>query len=394
MKNKIRNTIKNIEEELKIIRRHLHKNPELSLKEYDTSKFVVETLKRFGIEEVYDDIYETAILAIIRGKESGKTLLLRADMDALPIIEETNLEFKSCNLGVMHACGHDAHITWMLGIAYVLNKLRHEFKGTVKIIFQPSEEKEGGARELLLKRNILLEDPKVDFAIAGHVWPDTNSGEFALVDGVAMGAAYKFKLLIKGIGGHGAEPHKTVDPISIANQIYIASQQIISRRISPFSNGVLTFGKFIADGAYNIIPSTSYIEGTIRGESFNQVEYIMNMFKKTVKNICKLNKAEFDLDVLMPIKEVVNDHNLVIKAHKILKDSDYKIDVLKYGAMTGEDFCYFSEKVPSLFFYVGTKNIEKNKIYHLHNSKFDIDEDILLNTVEAFSLLTIKIVDN
>lgn len=394
MKKKIRNIIKDIEEELKIIRRYLHRNPELSLKEYNTSKFIIDTLKRFEIDEVYDDIYETAVLAIIRGKDGGKTVLLRADMDALPIIEETDLDFKSCNIGVMHACGHDAHVTWMLGVAYVINKLKNDFKGTVKIIFQPSEEKEGGARELLLRRNILQEEPKVDFAIAGHVWPDIPSCEFALVDGVAMGAAYKFKLLIKGLGGHGAEPHKTVDPISIANQIYITSQQIISRRISPFSNGVLSFGKFIANGSYNVIPSNAYIEGTIRGESFKQVEYIVDMFKKTVDNIVKINQGDYDLEILMPIKEVINNHELVIKSFEILNDSDYKIDILKYGAMTGEDFCYFSERIPSLFFYVGTKNIEDNKIYQLHNSKFDIDEKILLNTVEAFSLLAIKIIEN
>lgn len=393
MKNKIKDIIKDIEEELKIIRRYIHEHPELSLKEYNTSKFIIETLKKFGVEEVYDDIYETAVLAIIRGKEGGKTILLRADMDALPIFEETNLEFKSCNIGVMHACGHDAHITWMLGIAYALNKLKNEFKGNVKIIFQPCEEKEGGARELLLKRNILEEEPKVDFAIAGHVWPDINACEFGLVDGVAMGAAYKFKLLIKGIGGHGAEPHKTVDPISIANQIYTTSQQIITRRISPFSNGVLSFGKFIADGSYNVIPSNSYIEGTIRGESFKQVEYIKNMFKKTVSNIVRMNKGDYDLEILMPIKEVVNNHELVIKASEIMKSEYYRLNVLKYGAMTGEDFCYFSERVPSIFFYVGTRNIEDNKIYQLHNSKFDIDESILLNTVEALSLLTIKLLE-
>ena len=394
MKEVIKSSVKEIEEELKKIRRYIHENPELSLKEYNTSKFIKNKLKEFGIEEVYDDIYETAVMAIIRGKEGGKNILLRADMDALPIIEETKLEFKSCNLGIMHACGHDVHITWMLGVAYVLNKIKTDFKGNVKIIFQPSEEKEGGAKELLEKRNILLEDPKVDLAIAGHVWPDIKAKEFALVDGVAMGAAYKFKLLVKGAGGHGAEPHKTIDPISIANQIYVSSQQIISRKISPFSNGVLSFGKFIAEGAYNIIPSEVYIEGTIRGESFLQVENIAKLFKKTVDNIVSLNNGDYDLQILMPIKEVINNHELVYLAKNILEDLNYNINILKYGAMTGEDFCYFSEKIPSLFFYVGSRNEKDDKIYPLHSPKFDIDEKIIANTVEAFSLLTIKIIEN
>lgn len=391
MEEEIKKVVDEIKYELISIRRKLHSNPELSLKEYETSKFIYEKLKDFGIKEISNDIYKTAVLATIRGKNPGKTILLRADMDALPIYELNDCSYKSLNQGIMHACGHDGHVTWMLGAAYVLNKLKDKISGNIKILFQPAEEDEGGADELLKANDILTLEPKVDYAIAGHVWPELNTGEYGIVNGNAMAAANKFVIEIVGKGGHGAEPHKTIDPIAIANQVYIASQQIMSRRISPFSNAVLTIGKFIANGSYNVIPDNVVIEGTIRAENYSKVVEITNILESITKGITESQGAQYNIICSKPIKEVKNDKNLVIKASQILDKTEHKVSILNHGSMTGEDFCYFSSRVPSLFVYVGTKNIDKNIIYPLHNPRFNFDEEILENAVNLFSFLAINL---
>ncbi|WP_243249649.1 amidohydrolase [Clostridium sp. D46t1_190503_E9] len=392
MEEEIKNIVDEIKDDLINIRRKLHSNPELSLKEYKTSEFIYKKLKEFGIKEVSNDIYKTAVLAIIRGKKPGKTILLRADMDALPIDELNNCSYKSINKGVMHACGHDGHVTWMLGTAYVLNKLKDKISGNIKILFQPAEEDYGGADELLKSNDILISDPKVDYAIAGHVWPEINSGEYGIVNGRAMAAANKFIIEISGRGGHGAEPHKTIDPIAIANQVYMSSQQIISRRTSPFSNAVLTIGKFIGNGSYNVISSKVIIEGTIRAESYDKVVEITNLLERITKGITESQGAQYTITCSKPIKAVINDENLVVKAKNILSKTSHKVSILKDGSMTGEDFCYFSTRVPSLFIYVGTKNIDKEIIYPLHSPRFNFDEDILESAVNLFAFLAINLI--
>ncbi|MCR1949793.1 amidohydrolase [Clostridium sp. DSM 100503] len=392
MEEEIKNIVDEIKDDLINIRRRLHSNPELSLKEYETSEFIYKKLKEFGIKEVSNDIYKTAVLAIIRGKKPGKTILLRADMDALPIDELNNCSYKSINKGIMHACGHDGHVTWMLGTAYVLNKLKDKISGNIKILFQPAEEDYGGADELLKSNDILISDPKVDYAIAGHVWPEINSGEYGIVNGRAMAAANKFIIEISGRGGHGAEPHKTIDPIAIANQVYMSSQQIISRRTSPFSNAVLTIGKFIGNGSYNVISSKVIIEGTIRAESYDKVVEITNLLESITKGITESQGAQYTITCSKPIKAVINDENLVVKAKNILSKTSHKVSILKDGSMTGEDFCYFSTRVPSLFIYVGTKNIDKEIIYPLHSPRFNFDEDILESAVNLFAFLAINLI--
>ncbi|MGL4773125.1 MAG: M20 metallopeptidase family protein, partial [Clostridium sp.] len=339
-----------LEEELIKIRREIHKYPETALEEVKTSKLIVEKLKEFGIEDIKDDIYKTAVLATIEGGSKGKTILIRADMDALNIEEETNLEFKSCNHQKMHACGHDAHVTWLLGVAYILNKYKDELSGTFKLIFQPAEEDVGGADELLENYNILEENPKVDYAIAGHVWPEINSKEFGLVNGCAMASANKLELDIYGKGGHGAEPHKTIDPIALASSVYMTSQQILSRRANPFSSSVLTFGVFEGKGAFNVIPDMVHMEGTVRGETYEEVCRITNELERITKGIVESFGGSYKLKVEKPVLPTINNKELVKKAGKIFEELNEPLHVLDHGAMTGEDFCYFTNKVPSLFF--------------------------------------------
>lgn len=385
-----------IQKELIEVRRYLHQNPELSLKEYNSQKYIVSKLKDFGLEEVYDNIYETSVMAIIRGKNPGKTILIRADMDALPIMEDTNLDFSSINKGVMHACGHDVHMTWGLGCAFILNKIKDKLDGNVKILFQPAEEGEGGADSLLHNYDILNIEPKVDFAIAGHCWPSIQVGKLALVDGCAMAAANKFKITIIGKGGHGAEPHKTIDPISLANQVYMSIQNIKSRKLSPFSHSVVTIGVFKGIGSFNVIPNTVELEGTVRGDSYEEVMDIMKTMEKMVSGIVISQGGDYKLKIDKPIHAVHNNSELVKESYKILKDK-IEIDILKTGAMTGEDFCYISNKVPSLYFYVGTStegdNPEQNITNApLHNPKLCINEDVLSIASKAFSYLAYRLI--
>lgn len=381
-----------LNEELINIRRHLHKNPELSSFEFKTSKYIYSKLKSFGIKDVRDDIYNTAVMAIIKGKEPGKTILLRADMDALPITEESKKEYCSINEGVMHACGHDAHMTWLLGACYILNKVRDKFKGNVKVIFQPAEEGIGGADYLLKNNDILAESPEVDVALAAHVWPSIDIGRIGIVDGVAMAAANKFTIKIIGRGGHGAEPHKTIDPISLTCQVYTALQTIISRNISPFSNSVLSVGLINTKGAFNIIPDMVEMEGTIRANSYSEVQNIMKKVKNLVEGIVLSQGGNYEVLEEKPIHSVVNDHNLVHYTKDTINAlyNDNVVDILKHGSMTGEDFCYFSNRVPSVFMFIGTKNPLKNILSPLHTDTFDIDESILKEASAIFSYIAIK----
>ncbi|MGL5151380.1 MAG: M20 metallopeptidase family protein [Clostridium sp.] len=383
MNNNINIDYKKLEECLIKIRREIHMNPELSLQEFETSELIVKTLKSFGIDNIKNNIYKTTVIATIEGKYEGKTVLIRADMDALPITEETNFNFKSRNSGIMHACGHDAHITWLLGIAYLLNLNKDNLKGKFKLLFQPAEEGDGGADSLLNEYNLLEEDGMVDYAIAAHVWPEINSGEYGLVNGCAMASANKLELTILGKGGHGAEPHKTIDPIALASTVYVTSQQILSRRANPFSSSVLTFGVIEGRGAFNVIPDSVYMEGTVRAESYEEVSRITRELEKITEGIVTAQGGSYELKVSKPILPVINDKFLVEKSVDVFESLGYKLRVLDHGAMTGEDFCYFSSKVPSLFFYVGTKNEAKECIYPLHNSRFKIDENILINTAKT-----------
>lgn len=381
-----------LNDELINIRRYLHQNPELSSLEHETSKYIYNKLKSYGIDDVRNDIYNTAVMAIIKGKEDGKTILLRADMDALPIEELNQVEYCSVNKGVMHACGHDAHMTWLLGASYILNKMKDKFKGNIKILFQPAEEGIGGADCLLENTDILLQEPKVDVAFAAHVWPAIDVGRVGIVDGVAMAAANKFIIKIIGHGGHGAEPHKTIDPISLTCQIYTALQTIIARKISPFSNSVLSIGLINTKGAFNIIPDVVEMEGTVRANSYNEVRNIMKEVKNIIEGIVVSQGGQYEIYEEKPIHSVINNPELVYFSKKAI-DSLYSnniVEILKHGSMTGEDFCYFSNRVPSVFMFIGTKNPDKNIISPLHNDTFNIDERILKETAASLSYISIK----
>ncbi|MBW5455915.1 M20 metallopeptidase family protein [Clostridium sporogenes] len=378
----------NIKEELVDVRRYMHKYPELSFEEFKTSEFIKEKLKEHNINYI-EDFHKTAVVALIKGRKEGKTILVRGDIDALPIEENNSLEYKSLNKGVMHACGHDAHIAWTLGTAIILNKLKDKIKGNVKFIFQPGEENQWGAKEML--KYGILENPKVDAAIAGHVWPDVQSGKIAIVNGCAMACANKFRIEIIGKGGHGASPQDTLDPIAIANEVYMTIQQIVSRKVDPYDSVVISIGVFKAQGSYNIIPDKVEMEGTIRTLSKDKMKEIIRLIDNILKGIVLIQEAKYRFDATEGVYPLINSEEFVYLAReavvKVLGESN--VEILKHGSMTGDDFSYFLNKVPGVFMYVGTLNNEKNINKPLHNCNFDIDEDIIYKASTVLSQLVI-----
>lgn len=396
LKDEILKEARKLQDRLVYIRREIHKKPELALKEYETQRFILSILKEEGIEEVYKGFYETSVMAIIRGEGEGKTILLRADMDALKIQEKDEKEYTSRNDGVMHACGHDAHIAWILGAAIILNKLKKHIKGNIKVLFQPAEESTGGAYELLNARDIITEEPRVQFALSGHIWPSIDSGKIGIVNGCAMAAASFFKISIYGKGGHGATPHKNVDPISVANLVYTSIQNIISRTNDPTSNSVISIGSFKSEGSFNIIPDDAYMEGTIRGESIGEVNELSSKIENVLSGICTSFGAGYKFDSTRTIPSVVNSKDLIKYGASVAENlfGEENTLVLNKGCMTAEDFSYYLEKVPGLFLYIGNRNLDKGIDAPLHNSCFDVDEDVLWKASAYFSSLSLDILDS
>ncbi|MEG0331153.1 MAG: amidohydrolase [Clostridium sp.] len=381
----IENIAANIEDEIISIRRHLHMNPELSFKEFNTSKFILNKLTEHGIEGA-KIIGDTGVVVLIEGgsKEIDyKTVLLRGDIDALPIREETNLEFASCN-EYMHACGHDAHISWTIGTAIVLNRIKDSLKGDVKVVFQMAEEV-GGASKIIEEG--ILENPAVNIAVAGHCWPSLEVGVIGIAKGVAMASTGGFKLEIKGRGGHGAEPHNCIDPIAIGIDIYNSIQKIVSRRVDIKDPIVISICSINSGSCSNIIPDTCTINGTVRALSYEKLEEVNSIINEISKATCDIYGGECNIKFSMGLHPVINDKSLINSAvdsfsKHINKDN---IKLIDHPAMTGEDFSEFTRRIPGLFIYIGSTNEENGINHKLHSCKFDIDENVLKVAIVTFS---------
>ncbi|UWD46955.1 amidohydrolase [Clostridioides difficile] len=375
--------LKNNEEVIKI-RRQIHRNPELAFKEFETSKLIKKELDKLNIE--YIDVAGTGVLATIKGNNDGrKTILLRADMDALPIKEENDLEFKSTNDN-MHACGHDAHVSWLLGAAMILNDIKEELCGNVKLLFQPGEEK--GGSDIVIKENVL---EGVDVLATGHCWPTIESGKIGIARNCAMAATNTFEITIIGKGGHGAEPHNCIDPIAVGNAVYSSIQQIVSRKIDPVVPVVVSVCSFNSGISKNIIPDICTLQGTIRAISQEKVLEISEVLERMVRNICEAHGADCKFEKSAGGDAVINDKNMIElgrkSALKILGDEN--IEMIDFPAMTGEDFAIYMKERPGLFMYIGVGNKEKNINYKLHNNKFDIDEKCLSTASSLFAQLAV-----
>lgn len=377
LKDKIKNLADSYFDEMVSIRRHLHAHPELSYEEAETSEFISKKLTEFGIEH-QTNIGGYGIVGLIKGKNpSAKTIALRADMDALPIEEKNTTEYASKNIGVMHACGHDVHSTSLLGAAKIINELRDNFEGTIKLIFQPAEEKLPGGASIMIKDGV-LENPKVETIFGQHVLPQLETGKVAFKSGIAMASCDEIYITVKGKGGHGAVPHLAIDPVLIASHMVVALQSVVSRNVNPTLPSVLSIGKFIANGATNIIPDEVRLEGTFR--TFDE-KWRMEAHEK-IKTICNNTAATFGgtCDVLIDVGYpfLKNDEVVTRNAFALAQEYLGEENVEEMPArMTAEDFSYYSQIVPSCFYRLGTGNIAKGITSPIHTPTFDVDENCL-----------------
>lgn len=376
---KIKDEIENFRDELIRLRRDFHKHPELGFEEYRTSKIIANYLEEVGLE-VRRGIAKTGVIGLLRGNRPGPTLLIRSDMDALPIKEENDLPFKSDDDGKMHACGHDAHMSILLIASKILANYRDEIKGNIKFVFQPNEEDAGAA---LMIEDGVLEDPQVDAALGLHIWSPLETGKIAIVDGPVMASSYYFKLVIRGKGGHGGAPHTSIDPIICATDVIQAVQSIQTREVDTFKPTVITFCKINCGTLNIVIPEKIGLEGSIRCLHEDD-EQVRRRFEEITKNICGAYRTTYELEFKCGNRLLSNDHKMAelvrSVAEKVVKPED--VIGSEFRTMIGEDFAEFALRVPSAFYFIGTGNEEKETDYPHHHPRFNIDEDSLLIGVE------------
>jgi len=358
-------------------RRHLHANPELSYQEYNTSDYVAKCLEDLGIE-IERGIADTGIVGYIKGKNPDKKVIaLRADMDALPIIEQNEVSYKSQNEGVMHACGHDVHTSSLLGVTKILAATKEDWEGTVKLIFQPGEEKLPGGASLMIKEGV-LENPRPKSIIGQHVMPLIDAGQVGFREGMYMASADEIYLTVKGKGGHAALPEHNIDPVLIASHIIVSLQQIISRNCAPKIPSVLSFGKVHAHGATNIIPNEVTIEGTFRTMNEPWRKSAHEKIKKMAQSIAEGMGGSCEVDIRVGYPYLENEVNLTHHLKNCAKDYLGEENVLDLDIwLAAEDFSYYSQEVDACFYRLGIRNEAKGITSGLHTPTFDIDEDAL-----------------
>jgi amidohydrolase len=363
--------------EVVAVRRHLHAHPELSYQEYNTARLVAEKLTSFGLKP-QEGVAKTGVIALIEGKNPSKRVIaLRADLDALPIHEANNVSYKSQNPGVMHACGHDVHTSSLLGTAKILNAMRTQFEGSVKLIFQPGEEKNPGGASYMIQEGV-LENPKPISIIGQHVMPLLPVGKIGFREGMYMASSDEIYLKVIGKGGHGATPELTIDPVVIAATIIIALQQVVSRNASPKQPTVLTFGRIIGEGATNIIPNEVNIAGTFR--AFNEVwrQSGLAKIKKMAESIAEGMGGKCEVQISHGYPYLENNPELTRRIKKAAEEYVGKENVLDLDVTMGsEDFAYYSHVIPASFYRLGTRNEAKGITSYVHTPTFDIDEDAL-----------------
>ncbi|WP_373494051.1 M20 family metallopeptidase [Aquiflexum sp.] len=390
VKDKIKSLATDFKADIIANRRHLHANPELSFHEFQTAAFVEEKLKSFGITKL-ERKAGTGIVALVEGKNpSKKTIALRGDMDALPIIEQNEVPYKSTNPGVMHACGHDVHTASLLGAAKILQGIRNDFEGTVKLIFQPGEELfPGGASQMI--KDKALENPRPSGIIGQHVMPLIEVGKVGFRKGMYMASADELYITVKGKGGHGAMPETLVDPILIASHMIVALQQVVSRNASPKIPSVLSFGRVEALGATNIIPNEVKIQGTFR--TLNE-EWRAKAHKHMVsiaKGIVEGMGGELDFDIKVGYPFLKNAEELTSRAQ--LSAIEYlgeeNVEDLDIW-MAAEDFSYYTQEIDGCFYRLGTRNESKGIISGVHTPTFDIDEDALEIGAGLMAFIAVK----
>ncbi len=363
--------------ELIAIRRHLHQHPELSMQEQATSAFIQKKLTEYGIPFTAG-IAVHGIVGLIEGRNpETRVIALRADMDALPIVEKNTVDYCSQTPGVMHACGHDVHMTSLLGASKILNELKNEFEGSVRLIFQPSEERFPGGASMMIKEGV-LENPVPQQMFGQHVLPTLEAGKVGMKPGKYMASTDEVYLTVKGKGGHGGTPELNVDPVLISAHILVALQQVVSRNLPPQLPAVLSFGRFIAEGRTNIIPNEVKLDGTLRtfdekwrSEAHRKIEKIATSIAEGMGGECIVF-----IDKGYPF--LVNDDKVTADARQYAIEYLGEENVVDLDMrMTAEDFAYYSQLVPSCFYRLGIRNESRGIIHNLHTDRFDVDESSL-----------------
>ncbi len=377
LKRKIKELASAQREDVIAIRQHLHAHPELSFTEHETAKLVSKKLSELGLE-VTEGIAGTGLVAIIEGNNPDtKVVSLRADMDALPILEENDLDYRSKNEGVMHACGHDAHTASLLGTASILSQIRDQFDGSVKLIFQPGEEKAPGGASMMIREGV-LENPAPASMLGQHVMTFIPVGKVGFREGKYMASADEIYMTIKGKGGHGATPHLNVDPVLITCHIIVALQQIISRSANPLTPTVLSFGKIIAEGATNIIPNEVRVEGTFRALDEDWRAKAHQKMKQIAESIASGMGGSAEFEILKGYPFLENNPELTRRSKKFAQEYLGEENVLDLDVwMASEDFAYYSQQVDSCFYRLGVRNEEKGFTSTVHTPTFNLDEGAL-----------------
>ena len=362
--------------ELSRIRRHFHENPELGFEEFRTSAHIADLMEGLGLE-VRRNVAQTGVVALLRGGKPGKTVAIRADIDALPVQELNDVPYKSKTPGKMHACGHDVHITAAIGAAMLLAQHRESLAGNVKFLFQPAEEGPGGAEPMI--QDGALENPRVDAIIGGHVWGSLDSGVVEVLPGPIMASADILRLTIHGKGGHAAHPHTTIDPIVIGSEIVGALQKIVSRQTDPTEAAVISICLFRAGDTFNVIPNSAYLEGTVRTLNNTLRQEISQKIESVIRGITESYGATYELDYTFSYPATINDPGVTESvrqsAAKILGAENVR--TAARASMGAEDFAYYLLAVPGTYIRIGVRNAVKGITHDIHHPQFDIDEDIL-----------------
>ncbi|MDQ2862332.1 MAG: M20 family metallopeptidase [Bacteroidota bacterium] len=378
LKDKIKELASKYADEFIGVRHHLHAHPELSFKEFETSEFVQKKLKEWNIP--FKVLATTGVVGIIEGREpKSRITALRADMDALPIKELNDVDYKSINDGVMHACGHDVHTTCLLGASKILNELKQEWAGTVKLIFQSGEEKNPGGASLLIKEGV-LKDPAPDSIFALHVHPGLPVGKLSFRGGMVMASADEIYITIRGKGGHAAAPHLTADTILIASQLVVNLQQVISRMNDPLNPSVLSITSIQGGNTTNVIPSEVKLIGTFRAMNEQWRFKAHELIKNICKNTAEMGGAEIDVHIDIGYPFVINNDQLTAAAKRKAEEFAGKENVEETEIRMGaEDFAFYSHEIPACFFRLGVGNKEKNITSGVHTPYFNVDEKAIEN---------------
>lgn len=383
----IKDSIKELSEkysgEMISLRRSVHSNPELAFEEFETTDLLYRKLSGKGFDKV-SRITETGLYALLKGKK-GKCAALRADIDALPITEDTNLKFASRNAGKMHACGHDAHSAMVYGAALILKELKNEINGTVKFIFQPAEEKNPGGASVLIKNGI-LKNPKVDVIFGQHILPGKPAGKLGFYPGTMLASQDEIYITIKGKAGHGAKPQATIDPIVIASQVVLALQTIVSRNTDPYEPIVITIGKFSGGTINNVIPDKSELAGTVRALDEKLRKKTLKLIERVIKGICSSAGAGYDFIVSPGYPELVNSAKETAFAESAAVEFWGKENILPGEKfMFAEDFAYYLKKCPGSFYWIGAGNTSG-----LHTATLNLDEKLIAQGAAFMAYLAVR----